>query len=235
MNLADSVAVLREKIEVACLRSGRKVDELSLMAVSKFHPFQAVQEAIDAGITLFGESRVQEATKKFPPRKQLEQATVRPYQVHLIGSLQRNKVRPSIDLFDCIQSVDRDELLLELDKRLQEKNQTIDILLELHCGEEAKAGYPDLEALFKAVDLALSLPRIRVQGLMTMAPYVQEEGPIRAAFKKLRIARDEIKKRFPDLDCPVLSMGMSNDYEIAIQEGSSLLRIGTALFGAAPS
>jgi len=229
MIIADALEKTREKIEAACRRSGRKIEDVNLMAVSKFQPRTAIDAAIQAGLDLFGESRVQEASGKFP----LKTSGARPYRVHLIGSLQRNKVRASLDLFDCIQSVDRPELLIELEKRAESGAVPLDILLELHCGEESKAGFPNLDALLNAIDLALSLQSVRIQGLMTMAPYVQDEKIIRSAFRKLCSAQAEINKRFPQVSCSVLSMGMSNDFEIAVEEGSTLLRIGTALFGAA--
>jgi hypothetical protein len=127
--------------------------------------------------------------------------------------------------------VDRDEILAELSRRATDSGRTIDILLEMHTGEESKAGYRDADALFRSADLAVSLPGLRVRGLMTMAPYTQDEKPIRASFRTLLRARDGLASRLPQNDWSVLSMGMTNDYEIAVEEGSTMVRVGTAIFG----
>jgi pyridoxal phosphate enzyme (YggS family) len=227
MNIAEAVAKTRESIEEACRRSGRRSEDVLLMGVSKFHDAASVRSAWNAGVVLFGESRVQEAKDKFPAL----QEEFPSLELHLIGSLQRNKAKVAVDLFDCVQSADRDELVLELAKRAEAADCPLDLLLELHTGEESKAGYPDAEALYRAAELCLSLPSIRLRGLMTMAPYTQDEKPIRASFRALVSAKDGLARRFPEADWSVLSMGMSNDFEIAVEEGSTLVRVGTAIFG----
>lgn len=201
------------------------------MAVSKFHGPEAVVEAYGAGVRLFGESRVQEARDKFPPL-----ATTCPgIEVHLIGSLQRNKVKAAVDLFSCVQSVDREEIVTELSRRAAAAGTTVDILLELHTGEESKAGFPDRDAAARALELALSLGSLRVRGLMTMAPYTEDSAAIRASFRSLVACAAFLRSRFPETDLSVLSMGMTNDYEIAVEEGSTLVRVGTAIFGPRPA
>jgi pyridoxal phosphate enzyme (YggS family) len=227
MNVAEAVARSRERIEAACLRSGRNPREIRLMGVSKFHSAEEVRSAWDAGIELFGESRVQEANDKFPALKEALPAL----ELHLIGSLQRNKAKIAVELFDCVQSADRDELIVELAKRAEAAGLSLDLLLELHTGEESKAGYPDADSLYRAAELALSSGSLKLRGLMTMAPFTDDERPIRASFRALRAAREGLLARFPEADWSVLSMGMSNDFEIAIEEGSTLVRIGTAIFG----
>ncbi|MDR1058761.1 MAG: YggS family pyridoxal phosphate-dependent enzyme [Treponema sp.] len=226
MTIGDRINRIEERIEAACRRCGRRREELRLMGVSKFHSLREVEEAFAGGIRLFGENRVQEGVKKFESLKALHPGP----EIHLIGSLQRNKVLAAAAFFDCIQSVDRDPLLEELGKAAAERKEPLPILLEFHTGEASKSGYPDRESLFRAAEKALSFPALRLTGLMTMAPFTDSEGEIRASFRSLTEARRELEKRFPGYwSC--LSMGMTNDFEIAIEEGSTLLRIGTAVFG----
>ena len=224
---------LEEKIGAACLRSGRKRGEIKLMAVTKFHSLDVVESAWDAGIRLFGESRVQEGTEKFtrffenhPGNEEGGKSAA----LHLIGSLQRNKAKTAAGFFDCIQSVDRLPLVEELGALTSQRENPLMILLEYHTGEESKSGFPSLDSLFRAADLALGFDGLKIQGLMTMAPYTSDKDAVRGSFRELVRARDELEKRFPG-NWPCLSMGMTNDYEIAIEEGSTLLRIGTAIFG----
>jgi pyridoxal phosphate enzyme (YggS family) len=197
------------------------------MGVSKFHDSLAVEEAWQGGIRLFGESRVQEAVRKFTDFKPAHPGG----ELHLIGSLQRNKARIAAALFDGIQSVDRDELIAELGDLTAEREDPLMILLEVHTGEAAKAGYSGTDSLCRAVERALAFPSLKIGGLMTMAPYTDDEKLIRASFRSLVAAKRTLESRFPACDWSCLSMGMSNDFEIAIEEGSTLVRIGTALFG----
>jgi pyridoxal phosphate enzyme (YggS family) len=198
------------------------------MGVSKFQPPEAVEAAWRWGLRLFGENRVQEAAGKF------EGLHCPGLELHLIGSLQRNKAKTAVSLFDCVQSVDRDELIDHLGNLSAQRESPLSILLEFHCGEESKAGYPEEDDLFRAAERALAFPGLRIQGLMTMAPNTQDKAPVRAAFRRLAAAREALRARFPDSDWQVLSMGMSGDFETAIEEGSTLVRIGTAIFGARP-
>jgi len=231
MSIRDNIARIEERIQRACERSGRKREDIRLMAVSKFQSIQAITESYQAGIRLFGESRVQEAKAKFGnPLHEMADM-----ELHCIGQLQRNKVKTAVQLFSCIQSVDRNELILELAHHCQRQQKGIDILLELHTGENSKTGYPDIDALSEAAELVLTYPLLRLQGLMTMAPYTDDAVLIRRSFKSLVAAQRTLQQRFPELSLDILSMGMSNDFEIAVEEGSTLLRIGTALFkGDAP-
>ena len=227
MNVSTTLQRLNERIYEACRRSGRKTEDIRLMAVTKFHNAELVREAFDAGLRLFGENRVQEAEGKFPSFLETHSEA----ELHLIGSLQRNKTKRALSLFKCIQSLDRIELVDELVTLAGNREVPLDIFFELHTGEESKAGFPDLDTLYPAVEKVLSCGGLNICGLMTMAPFTTDQNPIRASFRTLSAAQTRLKQRFPEADWSCLSMGMSNDFEIAVEEGSTLLRIGTALFG----
>jgi pyridoxal phosphate enzyme (YggS family) len=228
MVIAEAIASVQERIEGACARCGRRSSDIQLMAVSKFHDGAAVQAAYDAGLRLFGESRVWEAMGKFSSFKQTHPDT----RLHLIGTLQRNKARPAAALFDVIQSIDRVSLIEEL-ANLTARRPPLPVLLELHTAEDSKSGFPDTDALCAAAESILphfSPSGLIPAGLMTMAPYTRDERAIRASFRALVAARNVLDARFPGF-WTTLSMGMSNDFEIAIEEGATLIRVGTALFG----
>ncbi|MDR2702009.1 MAG: YggS family pyridoxal phosphate-dependent enzyme [Spirochaetaceae bacterium] len=229
MTVAQRIENIRERMEKAACRSGRNPNEIRLMGVSKFQGAGKIEEAINAGLLLFGENKVQEAEEKFPSLKKNHSGL----ELHMIGSLQRNKAKRALAVFDAVESLDRDELITAL--RAGVKSETADkpltVLMELHTGEESKSGYPDLDSLTRGAELVLSFPGLRLAGLMTMAPFTQDEAPLRKSFKALFNARETLRKRFPLPDLFCLSMGMSNDFETAIEEGSTLIRIGTAIFG----
>jgi len=228
MLIARNIAVVEERIQKICDKTGRKRSEITLMGVSKFVPIEKIEEAFSAGLRCFGESRVKEAADKFEKwarRTQPEQCA----QLHFIGSLQRNKAKQAAGFFDCIQSADREELIAELDKQSLQRP-PLKILLELHTGEETKSGFKNTDALFKAAELAISCKKLKLAGLMTMAPFTNDTELIRSSFRRLTGAQKELEKRFPEEDWTCLSMGMSNDFEIAIEEGSTMLRIGSAIF-----
>jgi pyridoxal phosphate enzyme (YggS family) len=197
------------------------------MGVSKFHDRSSVEEAWSAGLRLFGENRVQEAAEKFTGFVPSHSGA----ELHLTGSLQRNKAKAASSLFDCVQSVDRDSLIRELAKHCAGRPEPLGILLELHTGEESKSGFPDEDSLYRAAEILASSPGLLPMGLMTMAPFTGEQEEIRASFRALAKAGEGMKERFPQWDWSCLSMGMSGDFEIAIEEGSTLLRIGTLIFG----
>jgi len=228
MSVADNIGRIEERIASACTRSGRKREEITLMAVTKFQGAGAVAEAWNAGLRCFGESRVQEAAGKFDGFRQGYPGT----ELHFIGSLQRNKVKTAVSLFDCIQSVDRESLVPELIKHTEGRHMPLPVLLEFRTGEDSKSGFSGLDGLFRVTELILGCSSLRVSGLMTMAPFTDDEATLRAAFRRLAEVRRELEQRFPgegNWDC--LSMGMSGDFEIAVEEGSTLLRIGGAVFG----
>ncbi|MCL2832931.1 MAG: YggS family pyridoxal phosphate-dependent enzyme [Treponema sp.] len=228
-DIAAGILQIREKINDVCVRLGRDAGEIRLMAVSKMHPVEAVEAAWKDGIMLFGENRVQEGMQKFGQFR--ENYPGSGSEVHFIGRLQRNKAGKAANFFDCIQSVDRIELIDELGALTLGRNDPLMVFLEYHTGEESKAGFLDLDSLFRAAEKVLSFPGLRPAGLMTIAPFSTDAGAVRSAFRSCCKAREELGKRFPKNDWSCLSMGMTGDFEIALEEGSNLIRIGTAIFG----
>ena len=228
MLVAQNIARLEDRIQKACDRAGRKREKITLMAVSKFQPLNAIEEARSSGILFFGESRVKEGAEKLEEyKKELQEI-----EVHLIGSLQRNKAKTAALFFDCIQSIDRLPLIDELEKQAANMEKTLPLLLQLHTGEETKSGFAGLDELFEAAQRVLESGRLIPRGLMTMAPYTADKNSIRASFRLLAKAQAGLEKRFPPAEnWSCLSMGMTNDFEIAIEEGSTMLRIGSAIFG----
>lgn len=231
MSIGENCTVILEKIHAAEIRSGRKEGSVKLMAVSKFHPAEAVVEALEAGVTLFGENRVQEACGKFPDIIAAHPET----ELHLIGSLQRNKVKQIVPLVKCIQSVDRLELIEEIARQKEKLPDSgkLRLLFEVHTAEDSKSGYTDEDELIRSLEYASGLADkgIECGGFMTMAPFTDDEKAIRESFRSLRNAAEKMKSRFPGLPLTELSMGMSHDFEIAVEEGSTLVRVGTAIFG----
>lgn len=225
--IKQNVSEVMERIDAAARRAGRDPGGIALVAVSKFHPAQEIEAALRTGLRVFGESRVQEAQEKFPGLRALFPGL----SLHMIGHLQSNKAAPAAGLFDWVQSADSAGIAGRLSKAASESGRVLDILCEVHTGEESKAGFRSDGELWACVDAALALPGIRLRGLMTMAPFTRDQAPIRASFRALSALGREWERRYPELGPAVLSMGMSNDYEIAIEEGSGMLRIGTALFG----
>lgn len=230
MSIAQNLAAIRNEIRAAESDAARAAQSVCLVAVSKFHTVEAVAEAIAAGQVLFGENRVQEAAAKFAELA----ARSLPFELHIIGTLQRNKVRDAVKIATCIQSVDRIELLQEIEKQCAKIDKTIAVLFELRTGEATKAGFSDYAALENAVALCAQghFPHVTPRGLMTMAPNTDDQEKIRAAFRTVRETRDKLARAYPALPLTELSMGMSGDYRIAISEGATMVRIGTAIFGA---
>jgi hypothetical protein len=231
--VADRVQALMERISRAAERAGRKASETELLAVTKFQPIQAAAAAWDSGIRAFGESRVQEAEVKYADFL-AERPSAR---LDMIGHLQSNKAKKAVALFARLQSVDSVELLLELDARAAAAALRREVLLELHTGEDSKEGFHDEDELCRALDLLLSRPirHLEPRGLMTMAPNSDDTALVRGSFRRLRAALERAHVRFGLPDFDQLSMGMSGDFEIAVEEGSTLVRIGTALFGERPT
>lgn len=227
--IKENLLILHEKISLAEKKSGRKPESVKLQAVSKFHPFTSVLGAMECGQILFGENRIQEAVQKFI---QVQTVSNR-YELHIIGSLQRNKVKHAVKIATCIESVDRIELLAEIEKQCAEINKSIAVLFEFHTGEESKSGFGTIEALDGALRYCAegNAPHVIPKGFMTMAPFTDDESAVRASFALMRNTADLMKKNYPQFDLSELSMGMSGDFEIAIEEGSTQVRIGTAIFG----
>ena len=224
--LQENLTRIRSRIDQACERSGRQPDSVRLMAVSKNQSPELVAQAASAGLTLFGENRIQEAKVKIPLcPSQLEW--------HFIGHLQSNKSRDAVSLFHVVQGVDSLALAEELQKQAIKQARSLPILLEVNvAGESSKFGWNPDRLLAELLQLN-ALPRLVVQGLMTIAPYAVDPEQVRPIFRRLR----ELRDRCTDLlgaPLPVLSMGMSGDLEVAIEEGATLVRVGTALFGERP-
>ena len=221
--LAANLAEVRSRIDAAARRAGRDPASVRLMAVTKGFPRETVLEALEAGATLIGENRVQEAESK------LVDLTDR-CEVHLIGHLQTNKARAAAALFSCVQSIDSVHTAAALNGRCEERNRTLDVLLELNTsGEASKSGFPGVDELAAGLDQVEELPQLRVRGLMTVGPLTGDQGAIRGAFARLRQAFERLCVGRSGFD--MLSMGMSSDFEIAVEEGSTLVRVGTAIFG----
>lgn len=217
---------VRGKISAACARSGRNCEEVEIIAVTKTHGPEVVQEAWEAGLSTVGENKVQEAMWK-------KDSSVSGPSWHLIGHLQTNKVRHALDTFDCIHSVDSLKLIDKIAAVAEETGRNPRILLEVNVsGEKSKTGMA-AEDLPAAVERALSSGRIWLEGLMTMAPFSENPEDSRPYFRRLRELRDEAEARF-GAKLPRLSMGMSGDYEVAVEEGATYLRLGTVLFGERP-
>ena len=227
MSLADNLTLIQQRIRAACDRAGRSVDSVTLLAVSKTHPADTIKAATDLGLSLFGENKVQEAKAKIPnsPGKA---------RWHFIGHLQSNKCRDAVELFSMIQCVDSLAIAQEINKRADQAAKTMPVLLEINvAGEASKFGYKPEQMLAELKELN-ALSRLEVHGLMAIPPFSPVPEKSRPYFKALR----ELKRRAEDVigaPLPVLSMGMSDDFEVAIEEGSTMIRVGTALFGARQS
>ena len=227
MPISANVEKIEERIANACLRCGRNREEITLMAVTKFMGLADVEAAWNAGLRCFGESRVQEAAGKFAGFRESHPDA----RLHMVGPLQRNKAKAAVSLFDCIQSIDRESLAIELAAVAAGRNEPLPVLLEFRTGEESKSGFADLDGLLRVTELVLGCSSLKAIGLMTIAPFTDDKAAVRSAFRKLAELRRELERRFPDESWPCLSMGMSEDFEIAVEEGSTLLRIGGAIFG----
>lgn len=222
-SIAENLNAIRARIDAAAHRAGRDPAAVELVAVSKTHPAETIREAVDEGQMLFGENRVQEALIKIPslPGR---------LRWHLIGHLQSNKVRKALPLFELIHGVDSVELARDIDRIAGELGLHPRVLLEINVsGERSKHGF-DPAALERELDRLLLLPRVQVEGFMTMAPLVPEPEASRPFFASLRELRDRLATR-TGIPLPILSMGMSGDFEVAVEEGATLVRVGSAIFG----
>lgn len=223
MSLPENLTAIQQRIRAACERSGRDVNSVTLLAVTKTQPPEIVNEAARLGLALFGENKVQEAKAKIPlcPGK---------LRWHFIGHLQSNKCRDTVQLFQMIHSVDSFSLAQEISRRTDEAGKTMPILLEVNlAGEATKFGYQPEKMLAELLKIN-SLSRVEIHGLMTVPPWAPAAENSRPYFQRLR----ELKVRCEEIigaPLPHMSMGMSGDFEVAIEEGATIIRIGTALFG----
>ena len=223
--LGERVKRVRERMNEAARRSGRSVEEVTLVAVSKTHPIAAIQEGLDMGLTHFGENRVQEAEQKIPG--------IAGAKWHLIGHLQSNKARRAVELFDVIHSLDSAQLAQRLDRICEELDRrSLPVLIQVDLGHETtKTGLTE-EEVREAAKTVASCHRLQLVGLMTLPPFFEAAEKVRPYFRRLRMLRDELRAEgvFED-QRGELSMGMTHDFEIAIEEGATMVRVGTAIFG----
>jgi PLP dependent protein len=223
MDIAENLERVREQIAQAAARIGRAVDEIDLVAITKTHPVERIREAAETGHTLFGESRVQEARAKIP---ELPSSL----RWHFVGHLQKNKIRHALPLFELFHGIDSLALATEMNRIAADEGMHPRLLLEINvAGERSKFGFKP-EAIRADLEPLLALPRLSIEGLMCIPPLAEEAEASRKFFAQLRELRDSIEKEF-DLKLPHLSMGMTNDFPIAVAEGATLVRVGTAIFG----
>ena len=226
MHIAKNLERVREQIAKAATKAGRAVDEIELVAITKTHPIDRVREAVEARHTLFGESRVQEARAKIPELPSN-------LRWHFVGHLQKNKIRHALPLFELFHGVDSLALAREMDRVATEEGMHPRVLLEVNvAGEGTKFGFKG-EDVRAEMEPLLALPRLSVEGLMCIPPLAEEAEASRKFFVQLRELRDSLEKDF-DMKLPRLSMGMTQDFWIAVEEGATLVRVGTAIFGERP-
>jgi pyridoxal phosphate enzyme (YggS family) len=229
--IADRLATVRERVARAASRSGREASAVTLVGVSKTHPAAAVRAAFEAGLLAFGENKVQEAEGKVQALGDLRPRGLR---WHLVGHLQSNKARKAVPLFDVVHSVDSADLGRRLHAAAAESGRVLDVLVQVDlAGEATKHGLPEAD-LLPALEALRGLASLRVLGLMVLPPLHDDPEETRPFFRRLRARRDEAAARGL-LQGAELSMGMSHDFEVAIEEGATLVRVGTALFGERPS
>lgn len=222
--MRERIEQIQHNIDEAMRKSARS-DSVTLMAVSKNHPYSAVEEALKCNITLFGENKVQELSEKYPTLHSN-------LSLHMIGHLQSNKVRKVLPYVDSIDSVDSIKLANLIQKEAAKIDKNIQILLEINTSnEEAKGGFTSIEEVYKLLDNSTEMKHVTIKGLMTIGPLSNDEHLIKRSFHTLKEIQEDLITRYPHLPLSTLSMGMSNDYEIAISMGSTIVRIGTSIFG----
>ncbi len=229
MSISENIAAIRERIDSAARAAGRRPEEIALMAVSKTHTPERIREAYVAGLRLFGENRVQEFAGKASALADLSDA-----EWHMIGHLQTNKATRAVELFGAVDSVDSVKLAEKLDAAARGLKKKMAVLIEINVGgEAAKSGVdPDSNELEDILQAAPKFEALEVRGLMTVPPYSDDPEDARVYFRKLGALRDSIAARkLESVGMDVLSMGMSHDFEVAIEEGSTCVRVGTAIFG----
>jgi pyridoxal phosphate enzyme (YggS family) len=224
--LQHALPEVRERIERACETAGRSdAESITVVAVTKGHPLEALHAAASAGLRVIGENRVQEAQEKWDLVGGLG------LEWHLVGHLQRNKVRRALDMFSLIHSVDSLRLAEAIDREAAKHGHAASILLQVNTsGEDAKHGFP-LASAFDAVRRVGEMEHVRVEGLMTMAPFVNDDAVLRSTFRGMRSLHNRCREELQGYEARNLSMGMTNDFEIAVEEGSTMVRLGTVLFG----
>ena len=225
--IADRVAVVRERIARAAARAGRPAGEVTLVAVTKTHPADAVREAFAAGVRDVGENRVQEAEGKAPALAELRPQGLR---WHLVGHLQSNKAKKAAALFDWVHSVDGAPIARRLGEAAEAEGRPLRALLQVDLAAEPTKSGLDESQLFAVLESLRGLAGVKVMGLMALPPYDEDAERVRPYFRRLRLLRDRARERGL-LEGAELSMGMSHDLEVAVEEGATLVRVGTAIFG----
>lgn len=228
MSIADNVAHVQSRIAQAALRVGRDPSEITLVAVTKTFGKDTVAEGAAAGLGTFGENRVQEAAEKIPMLPES-------FAWHMIGHVQSNKAKQAVGLFDCVQSVDSLRLAAALARHAADQDRQMPVLLQVNVtGKASQFGFEpgELPTIAQSMGAHTSL---RIDGLMTIASFTDDEATLRGEFRTLRELRDRLQSMLPEHPCRELSMGMSNDFPIAIEEGATIVRVGRALFGERPS
>ncbi|MDD6811779.1 MAG: YggS family pyridoxal phosphate-dependent enzyme [Lachnospiraceae bacterium] len=223
--IAENIAYVKKRIDAACTKSGRNRDEVTLIAVSKTKPVSMLMEAYDAGCRDFGENKVQELVEKY-------EQMPKDIRWHMIGHLQRNKVKYIVDKVYLIHSVDSLRLAEEISKEAGKKGVTVSILIEVNVAEEESKFGTTCKDAISLVEEISKLPHLQIKGLMTIAPYVENPEENRQYFEKLhQIYVDIIRKNIDNVCMEVLSMGMTGDYEVAVTQGATYVRVGTGIFG----
>lgn len=225
MTIKDNVNEVRENMAKAALRAGRNPEDITLCAVSKYIEVPKIKEALEAGVTVLGENKVQELVDKLPQFSE-------DVDFHMIGQLQTNKVKYIIDKVKLIHSLDRKSLLKTLDKEAKKKNIISDTLIQVNLTSDTTRGGVSIEELPEFVEEVGKYSSVRVRGLMCVAQNVDDENIIREDFRRMRLEFERLKLyNICNVSGEILSMGMSHDYEIAIEEGATLVRVGTRIFG----
>lgn len=224
--LAENLQEVERNIQEACKKANRSRDEVTLIAVSKTKPISMLKEIYDLGVRNFGENKVQELCEKHPQMHE-------DLNWHLIGHLQRNKVKNIIDKATLIHSVDSIRLAETIEKEAAKKDLIVDILMEVNVAEEESKFGLKVEEVIPAIETIATFPHIRIRGLMTIAPFVENPEENRSIFARLqKLSVDIRSKNIDNVNVDILSMGMTNDYQVAIEEGATMVRVGTGIFGA---
>lgn len=224
--ITENLKTVNEKIQAACRRAGRDESEVTLIAVSKTKPVSDLEEAYQAGVRIFGENKVQELVDK-------QEVLPEDIRWHMIGHLQRNKVKYIVGKVEMIHSVDSLRLAETIEKEAQKKNCVENILVEVNVAEEDSKFGLSVREVLPFIEKISDFPHLHVCGLMTIAPYVEDPEENRAVFARLRkLSVDISEKNIDNVNMSVLSMGMTNDYEVAVEEGATMVRVGTGIFGA---
>ena len=227
MSIAENIAHVQSRISQAALRVGRDPSEVTLVAVTKTFGTDTVEEGAASGLRTFGENRIQEAADKIP-------LLPKSFAWHMIGHVQSNKAKHAVGLFDCVQSVDSLRLASALARHAAEQDRHLPVLLQVNVtGKDSQFGFEPTELPTIAQSVG-TLTNLRIDGLMTIASFTDDEATLRGEFRALRELRDSLQSMLPEHPCRELSMGMTNDYTIAIEEGATIVRVGRALFGERP-